>query len=156
MMPASRAIVSIPIIYRATLWTLLAAMAVLAWLILRIALPSSGAQIVEPLPVVGATTLRPGDAVEVVVDYCTTDASFGWVGGVVASSGVITPLSMTWPETLPVGCHVVHLRLPLPSSLPPGSYRLYLARHYQPTLIASVQRYVASEPFEVVTGDAGR
>lgn len=73
--------------------------------------------------------------------------------GVFASQGVVYPVVGQWPASLPQGCHIVRQVVPTPSTLRPGSYRWYMVRDYAPTVIATVQIHVMSEPFEVVARD---
>lgn len=141
--------IAIPRIYRLTLWMLLATLVLMVAVVWRILWPTVDVSVREPLAVYGPTTVAAGDPVEFVVDYCAHGEAFGWVGGIFASNGVMIPVAGVWPASLPDGCHVMHLRLDTPRSLAPGSYRFYMVRHYQPTMVASVQRHVMSEPFTV-------
>lgn len=140
----------VPWPYRVALWSLLISLSLGAWMVWKINAPTVDVRIKEPLVVYGATTIRAGDVIELVLDYCATDEAFGWVGGVFASNGVITPHVGVWPASLPDGCHVVHMRVTTPKTLSPGSYRFYMVRDYRPTLLGRVQRHIQSDAFEVV------
>lgn len=147
--------VEIPRLYRWTLSALMLSVLLMAGMNWYVLFPRVRLTIKAPLPIVGTTAIHAGDTIEVVVDYCSSGEAFGWVGGVFASRGVIYPVVGVWPATLPDGCHVVRQRIPTPATLPPGSYRFYMVRDYAPTIIASVQRHVESEPFEILASGTG-
>lgn len=142
--------VRIPRIYQVTVLLIMAAVAVMLGAMVRVLLPPQPVTIKEPVAIFGATTIRPGDPIELVIDYCADTEAFGWVSGIFASNGVITPAGIVWPASLTRGCHVVHLRFDTPRSLRPGSYRFYMLRHYQPTGVGDVDMEVRSETFTVV------
>ncbi len=142
--------IEIPRLYRWTLSTLMLSVLLMAGMNWYVLFPRARLTIKAPLPVIGPTQLYAGEAVEVVIDYCSSGEAFGWVGGVFASGGVIYPILGAWPATLPDGCHVVRAKIQTPTTLPPGSYRLYMVRDYAPTVIATVQRHIESEPFDIV------
>lgn len=145
----------IPPVYRLTLWTLLATLALMVAIVWRIVWPRVDITLKEPIDVFGAHAVRAGGPIEFVLDYCTDREAFGWVSGMFASNGVLVPAGAVWPATLPPGCHVVHLRLTVPPAVTPGSWRFYMVRHYQPTLLGGVSRHVQSEAFDVVDADVG-
>jgi hypothetical protein len=139
----------IPLTYRLTLWTVLLSLIVMATMLWVVVTPAAPLTIKAPMAVM-TPRVQAGQPIELVLDYCATRETFGWVGGVFSSGGVIYPHVGKWPAELPRGCHVVRLMVLTPDYLPPGSYKFYMARDYQPTVVASVQVLVESAAFEIV------
>lgn len=142
--------VRLPFVYRATLLAIVGV--TVAWfaVIFRAVYPAQTVTIKEPIEVFGPTTIRAGDPIEFIVTYCATRAEFGWVSGKYGSNGVVTPLGLVWPASLPKGCHVVHLRLGTHLWMLPGSYKFYMTRHYQPTVLGDFEVDIESQPFTIV------
>ena len=137
-------------LHRASVLMLGLAVLLLGGLAVVLLWPTPSMTVKEPMAVFGPKVIRVGSSVELELVYCKESEDFGWVGGVLATSGVVVPLLGVWPATLPKGCHVVHIRIPIPLDTPPGNYKCYLVREHRPSALTSQGLRFESEAFDIV------
>jgi len=138
--------------YRAAVVALALAFTGLLVVFWAAAKPASRIQVEEPIKVL-TKRVNAGDGLRIQYTYCKQDEAIAIVGGFLASRGVIIPIQHLWASALPIGCHSLLIDIQVPLITPPGNYRIYLVREYQPTMFEQSTYSFRTEPFDVEPSD---